>query len=245
MFYREFRMKGIKFITFIIPVIAITLFFLYSPRSNQNVRYEGTEGEVKTLYISSEYTLCNDDSNCLLAKDNVDENYSEFENEIEGFEYSEGVEYELQAIETNEGNFILQNIISMTNPNESRLQNIEEFPVDTRASITEIESKILSEGYGEVVVTSTDTLIANYRGWIATSGEVFESSFDGGSADGIQFSLSGVIVGWREGVPGMKVGEVRRIYIPSNLAYGEAGSGKIPANSDLIFDVEVMAINPV
>jgi FKBP-type peptidyl-prolyl cis-trans isomerase len=238
-------MKGIKFITFTIPLIAIVLFFMYSPRSNRNVRYEGTQGEVKTLYVSNEYTLCDDDTDCLLVKEDPEANYSEFNQDIEGFEYSEGVVYELQVLETNEGKFILQNIISMINPNESKLQNEAEFPKATREDITALETEILSEGTGEAVVKPTDTLTANYRGWQASNGEVFDSSFNGGSSAGIQFSLSGVIAGWQQGVPGMKVGEVRRIYIPSELAYGESGNGSIPPNADLIFDVEVMSIDPV
>jgi FKBP-type peptidyl-prolyl cis-trans isomerase len=53
-----------------------------------------------------------------------------------------------------------------------------------------------------------------------------------------------VISGWDQGVIGMKVGEIRRLRIPSNLGYGAAGAGSsIPANSDLIFDVELVSFS--
>ena len=58
------------------------------------------------------------------------------------------------------------------------------------------------------------------------------------------FSLSGVIKGWTDGVPGMKVGGIRRLVIPADQAYGATppeGSG-IPANAPLVFDIELVAL---
>lgn len=91
-------------------------------------------------------------------------------------------------------------------------------------------------------VKAGDTITAHYTGAIASTGVVFQSSHDSGSP--IAFSLNQVIAGWSEGVPGMKVGGTRRILIPASLAYGAnppSGSG-IPANADLVFDVEVTKI---
>jgi FKBP-type peptidyl-prolyl cis-trans isomerase len=91
-------------------------------------------------------------------------------------------------------------------------------------------------------VASGDTVTAHYTGAIAATGTVFQSSYDGGQP--IAFSLNGVIAGWSQGVPGMKEGGKRRILIPSELAYGStppAGSG-IPADADLVFDVEIVKI---
>jgi len=109
------------------------------------------------------------------------------------------------------------------------------------ADIPELSCVILKEGTGEAVVKGGDTVTAHYTGAIASTGNVFQSSYDGGQP--IPFSLSGVISGWSKGVPGMKVGETRRIFIPSDLAYGESGSGaSIPPNADLVFDVTLIQI---
>lgn len=88
-----------------------------------------------------------------------------------------------------------------------------------------------------------DTVSVHYTGAVASTGEVFQSSKDFGTKP-ITFPLSGVIKGWTDGIPGMKVGGTRRLLIPSSQAYGATpppGSG-IPVNADLVFDVELIAI---
>lgn len=87
-----------------------------------------------------------------------------------------------------------------------------------------------------------DTVNAHYTGAVAATGIVFQSSYDTGEP--VAFSLNQVIQGWAQGVPGMKEGGKRRIFIPSDLAYGAdppQGSG-IPADADLVFDVELVKI---
>lgn len=87
-----------------------------------------------------------------------------------------------------------------------------------------------------------DTVTAHYTGALCKNGIIFQSSHDFG--DAISFPLSGVIKGWSLGVPGMKVGGWRRLVIPASQAYGSASpSSNIPANSDLVFDIELMAIS--
>lgn len=91
-------------------------------------------------------------------------------------------------------------------------------------------------GEGEEVLPS-DTVTINYTGALASTGIIFDSSIGGEPAT---FPLDNLIVGWQEGIPGMKVGGVRRLYIPAAKGYGESGSGSsIPPNSDLIFDIEL------
>jgi FKBP-type peptidyl-prolyl cis-trans isomerase len=85
------------------------------------------------------------------------------------------------------------------------------------------------------------TVTVHYTGALCKNGIIFQSSHDFG--DPISFPLSGVIAGWTEGVPGMKVGGTRRLIIPAAQAYGAASpSPNIPANSDLVFDIELIAI---
>ncbi|MCA9386580.1 FKBP-type peptidyl-prolyl cis-trans isomerase [Candidatus Dojkabacteria bacterium] len=124
----------------------------------------------------------------------------------------------------------------------SKLVNEEDFAKTTSEEISELDTEVLLEGTGDQVVQQGDTVRANYRGWLAVSGEEFDSSFKSGSSEGIEFSLNSVIEGWSKGVPGMKKGEIRRIYIPSDLAYKDVDRPGIPANSDLIFDVELVDI---
>ena len=80
-------------------------------------------------------------------------------------------------------------------------------------------------------------LKVHYTGWL-TNGEIFDSSVV--RKEPIEFGLDGLIKGWQQGLPGMKVGGVRRLKIPPELAYGDREKGKIPANSTLVFEVELL-----
>ncbi|NVN97354.1 FKBP-type peptidyl-prolyl cis-trans isomerase [Candidatus Nomurabacteria bacterium] len=87
------------------------------------------------------------------------------------------------------------------------------------------------------------TVSVHYTGAVAATGAVFQSSKDFGT-EPVTFPLGGVIKGWTEGIPGMKVGGTRRLVIPADMAYGAnpPGGSEIPANADLVFDVELVAI---
>jgi FKBP-type peptidyl-prolyl cis-trans isomerase len=85
-----------------------------------------------------------------------------------------------------------------------------------------------------------DTVTVNYTGALAKDGTIFESSLDSGQT--ATFGLDQVIAGWKEGLPGMKVGGTRRLLIPASLAYGSQSNAKIPANSDLVFNVQLIKI---
>jgi len=88
---------------------------------------------------------------------------------------------------------------------------------------------------------ATDSVLAHYEGRFIT-GEVFDSSIERGEP--AQFMLNQVIPGWTEGLQLMKTGDKWRLYIPFSLGYGEGGSGPIPPFSTLVFDVELLAVNP-
>ena len=86
----------------------------------------------------------------------------------------------------------------------------------------------------------TDVVTVHYTGKL-TNGTTFDSSVDRGSP--IDLPVSGVIPGWVEGLQLMHVGEKVELYIPSDLAYGaQSPSPAIPANSVLVFDLELLAI---
>ena len=84
-----------------------------------------------------------------------------------------------------------------------------------------------------------------YTGWL-TNGTKFDSSYDHPGAEPITFPAGAhrVILGWDSGFQGMHVGGKRRLFIPYQLAYGEAGRlPVIPAKSDLIFDIELVSVS--
>ncbi len=106
--------------------------------------------------------------------------------------------------------------------------------------VAELEIIDVEQGTGEEVKPGA-TITAHYTGALVKNGIIFQSSHDFGEA--ITFGLDQVIKGWTNGVPGMKVGGTRRLIIPSEQAYGSVRASKnIPPNSDLVFDIDLVAI---
>ncbi|HAH53878.1 MAG TPA: peptidylprolyl isomerase, partial [Flavobacterium sp.] len=106
---------------------------------------------------------------------------------------------------------------------------------------SELKYIVLQEGTG-AFPNATSNVKVHYTGMLL-DGKVFDSSVERGEP--ISFGLNQVIKGWTEGVQLMKEGAKYKFYIPSHLAYGEQGAGGvIPPNSDLIFEVELIKINP-
>lgn len=104
------------------------------------------------------------------------------------------------------------------------------------------ELQIIDITIGDGAEVSADaTITAHYTGALCKDGTIFQSSHDTGES--VTFALNKVIKGWTQGVPGMKAGGVRRLIIPSALAYGSArAASNIPPNSDLVFDIELVDI---
>ena len=114
-------------------------------------------------------------------------------------------------------------------------------PTDT-TPVTQLQMTDEKVGTG-VVAAAGDSVTVNYVGSL-TNGTVFDASANHGTT-GFTFTLGAgqVIKGWDLGVAGMKVGGKRKLVIPAALAYGnQAVGGVIPANSTLIFEVELMKV---
>ena len=115
--------------------------------------------------------------------------------------------------------------------------------ITTKSGLKYIDEKV---GTGDVAMAGA-TVQVHYTGWLyvdGKKGKKFDSSVDRGQP--FQFRLGGkqVIAGWDEGVEGMKIGGKRELIIPPDLGYGgrDVGSGLIPANSTLDFEVELLKV---
>ena len=115
----------------------------------------------------------------------------------------------------------------------------------TPMDITKLEAQILVVGTG-TPAKKGDKLSVLYKGTLI-NGEVFDASELHGNKP-FEFTLGagGVIAGWDQGFVGVKKGEKRKLFIPSELAYGPQGipGSAIGPNADLIFEVEVVNITP-
>lgn len=103
-----------------------------------------------------------------------------------------------------------------------------------------LQYEVLAEGDGDKP-TAADMVKVHYTGELL-SGEVFDSSRDRGEP--VTFGLTQVIAGWTEGLQLMNEGSRYKLYIPSDLAYGPGGNRGIGPNETLVFDVELLEINP-
>ena len=101
-----------------------------------------------------------------------------------------------------------------------------------------LQYKVIEAGTGKSP-KATDVVEVNYEGKLI-DGTVFDSSYERGEP--IEFPLSQVIAGWTEGLQLMKEGGKYEFYIPSDIAYGEAGNAGIEPNSTLIFTVELLNV---
>ena len=104
---------------------------------------------------------------------------------------------------------------------------------------TTLVIKDIIEGTGaEALPTSTMTVHYTLMTW--SNGKLIESSWNSGSP--ATFPLANVIVGWQQGIPGMKVGGRRLLVIPPDLGYGAQGGGPIGPNETLIFVVDAIGV---
>lgn len=112
---------------------------------------------------------------------------------------------------------------------------------DVKTTKSGLLYKIENAGKGEAI-KATDTVKVHYTGKLP-NGKVFDSSMERGQP--VEFQLNQVIPGWTEGLQLVKKGGKIQLVIPPALGYGKQGAGaSIPPNSTLIFDVEVLDVNP-
>lgn len=104
-----------------------------------------------------------------------------------------------------------------------------------------LQYKVIKQGTGPKPV-ATDTVVTHYKGTFL-DGQQFDSSYDRGEP--ATFTVSGVIPGWTEALQLMPVGSKWQLFVPPKLAYGEKGfQNVIPPNSTLLFDIELISIQP-
>ncbi|MDY6814487.1 MAG: FKBP-type peptidyl-prolyl cis-trans isomerase [Pseudomonadota bacterium] len=117
-------------------------------------------------------------------------------------------------------------------------ENAEKDGVETTESGLQYE--VIEEGSGDKP-SAEDTVRVHYTGELL-SGEVFDSSRERGEP--VTFALNQVIPGWTEGLQLMSEGARYKLYIPADLAYGPGGNRSIGPNETLVFDVELLDVNP-
>lgn len=134
--------------------------------------------------------------------------------------------------------------ISSINPTSEVTQTPPTESVTITPMASEKLEKLLIEdikvGSGEEAV-SGKTITVNYKGTL-TDGTVFDSSYNRGQPFSFTLGAGEVIQGWDKGFAGMKVGGKRKLTIPPTLGYGAFDNGPIPANSTLIFEVELLRV---
>lgn len=108
--------------------------------------------------------------------------------------------------------------------------------------MSELKVEILKEGDGAAAQTGQRVSV-HYTGWL-TDGTKFDSSVDRGTPFEFPLGAGRVIQGWDQGVQGMKIGEKRKLTIPSDMGYGARGAGGvIPPNATLVFEVELLSLS--
>jgi FKBP-type peptidyl-prolyl cis-trans isomerase len=130
---------------------------------------------------------------------------------------------------------------SSTNQTAMTDSNTSSAPTGIPANVTQLLTKDEVIGTGAEAKPG-DSVTVQYVGML-TNGTVFDASANHGT-QGFTFTLGAgqVIKGWDEGVAGMKVGGKRELVIPASLGYGAQAVGTIPANSTLVFEVELQAV---
>jgi FKBP-type peptidyl-prolyl cis-trans isomerase len=137
--------------------------------------------------------------------------------------------------------FFFSNNDSAIADNDESDELEEIFGSESNLDFGELKIETTQEGDGREA-ESGDEVSVHYTGTLK-DGTEFDSSYKRGEPYTFVLGIGQVIQGWDQGIVGMKVGEKRRLEIPSSLGYGAEGSGSIPGGAGLIFETELVAIN--
>ena len=130
-----------------------------------------------------------------------------------------------------------KDVISQATADENKITKyLTDNNLDATATGTGLYYIISAPGSGIQPNAKSDVTV-NYKGYLI-DGSVFDQSKSGGYTT----NLNSVIKGWQEGVPLIKKGGKIKLIIPSALGYGASAAGSIPANSVLVFDIELMNV---
>ena len=140
------------------------------------------------------------------------------------------------------GFFVFQDYTSRNQTSTSG--TLDDTPPTPSANAVTTASGLIYEdlqvGEGPAAATG-DTVSVHYTGWL-DDGTKFDSSLDSGTPFEFILGTGSVIAGWDEGVQGMQPNGIRLLIIPPELAYGASGSGPIPPNATLTFEVQLLEI---
>ncbi len=136
-------------------------------------------------------------------------------------------------------------LLAACSPNAPPAQSVSAAP-----AITELVKTDVAVGSGEPIAKG-QIAVVHYTGWLYDpaapehKGRKFDSSRDRGQPFRFSVGAGRVIRGWDQGVAGMMIGGRRTLIVPAHLGYGDAGAGgAIPPGATLLFDVELLAIEP-
>ncbi len=129
---------------------------------------------------------------------------------------------------------------TVVNQISNTTQNTEQPQMNNISTVPGLEIYDVTVGTGVEAKAGT-TVTAHYTGTL-TNGQKFDSSVDRGQPFSFALGAGQVIQGWDVGIQGMKVGGKRRLVISPELGYGNRAIGAIPANSTLVFDVELLGV---
>lgn len=124
------------------------------------------------------------------------------------------------------------------------VQQDRPIPADTDIITTTsgLKYSVLSKGDGVTKAKAGDKVKVHYTGWLPTTGKIFDSSVPRGEPFEFVLGQRAVIAGWDEGVALMSRGDRFKFTIPPELGYGASGTGPIPANATLVFEVELLDV---